>query len=294
MLGSIEVSVLGLGTGRLASLGAGNSSREIARLLDTASELGITFIDTADTYGSSAAERILGNLLRSRPGRFHVATKGGLAVADLPGPLRPLNQFAKKGLQKAGRVDNFAPAVIRKRLEASLRRLRTDAVDVYYLHLPPLQAVRDEQLIATMGDALKSGKIRQFGISSDDPAVLRVAVELAECTVVQTHVSPFAGGGGFEETRTEMVAAGMSVVANHVLAGADGPPSPVQQAIARRASEVGLSQRGVLIRHAAAQPGVAVVLVGTSNPAHLRENASTCMTPVEADDVLQVGVRRCR
>ena len=60
----IKVSPIGLGTSRLASLGAGHSVRQAARLLDVAFDLGVTFIDTADTYGSTACERWLGEVMQ--------------------------------------------------------------------------------------------------------------------------------------------------------------------------------------------------------------------------------------
>ena len=103
-IGGFKVSVLGLGTGRLASLGAGGSLSHAARLLDAAADLGISFIDTADTYGSTQAERWLGELMHKRV-RFVVAAKCGLATVDLPRPLRPLNQPAKKSCN--GSADNI-------------------------------------------------------------------------------------------------------------------------------------------------------------------------------------------
>lgn len=281
-LGNLDVSLLGLGTSRLASLGAGNSRADVERLLDTASDLGIDFIDTADTYASSACESALGRLLSTRPGRFSVATKGGFVFADLPGPFKPLNQFAKKGFQRLGRHQNFAPDVIRKRLDGSLRRLRRDAIDVYFLHEPPLDAVRNDALIRVLDDAVVAGKIRQFGISSTDPDVLQTATDIPSCTVIQTRVA--AGVDELSDSHGVRFA-GKPVVANQVVATGAGSPA-VDVAVSRRASESGLTRAGVLLRNAAAQPNVAVVLVGTRNPAHLRENAGALSAPVGPTDLL--------
>jgi aryl-alcohol dehydrogenase-like predicted oxidoreductase len=284
-LGTLQVSVLGLGTGRLASLGAGTSRTDAIRLIEAASDLGINLIDTADTYGSAACERLIGEALRLRPGRFHIGTKGGLAVADLPGPLRPLNQFAKKGLQKLGRVENFEPAVIRRRLDASLRRLQVDTIDIYYLHLPPLGAVRNGELIGVIEAAVRAGKIRHFGVSSDDPDVLRAAAQLPQCTVVQTRVG-VRSATGFSGAAPELQEAGTHVVANHVLGSGTGGDRELNAAVDRRADELSLTRTGVLLRNAAAQPGVAAVLVGTSNPEHLRANVEACASPVGPEDRL--------
>ena len=95
-IGGFKVSVLGLGTSRLASLGAGGSLRQAGRLLDAAADLGVSFIDTADTYGSTQAERWLGELMQKHGHRFVVATKCGLPTVDLPRPLRPFNQPSKE------------------------------------------------------------------------------------------------------------------------------------------------------------------------------------------------------
>lgn len=283
LVGNLEVSLLGLGTSRLASLGARNSRSDIARLLDTASDLGIDLIDTADTYGSSACESVLGQLLSKRQGRFSVATKGGFVFADLPGPLRPLNQFAKKGMQRLGNHQNFAPDVIRQRLHDSLRRLRVDAIEIYFLHEPPLEAVRNDDLIRMLADARVAGTIRQFGISSVNPDVLRAAADIPSCTVIQTRVTArFDGASGSDHCGL----AGKPIVANQVVAaGAERPPW-AEAAIARRASERGLTRAGVLLRNAAAQPDVAVVLVGTRNPTHLRENAAALSAPIGPADLL--------
>src|SRR5580700_1104630 len=160
----MEVSVLGLGTSRLASLGTRHSRRDVARLLDTASEQGVNFIDTADTYGSGACERLLGVLLRGQPERFTIATKGGLGGVDLPVPLRPLNQLLKARLRRTGRAMAFDPIVIARRIDGSLRRLRRDAIDLYFLHDPPLPALTDD-LVQVMLNAIAAGKIVRFGVS---------------------------------------------------------------------------------------------------------------------------------
>jgi aryl-alcohol dehydrogenase-like predicted oxidoreductase len=76
---------MGLGTPRLASLGARHTVRQVARLLDVFFDLGVSFIDTANTYGSTICERCLGEVTHRQPHRFLVASKCGLPRADLPG-----------------------------------------------------------------------------------------------------------------------------------------------------------------------------------------------------------------
>jgi aryl-alcohol dehydrogenase-like predicted oxidoreductase len=282
-IGDLDVSVLGIGTSRLASLGSGHTRAQAARLLDAASDLGVDFIDTADTYGSGAAERLLGSLLRTRPDRFRIATKGGLTVVDFPQPLRPLNQFAKVALRRAGRVHYLAPAVIRRRIEDSLRRLGRETVDLYYLHDPPIEAVTDD-LIGVLTRAEREGKIRHIGLSSTSAPVLRADADIPACRAVQTRVNPVDTWAS-EEWAANAGLATMPIVANQVLArGAMGPNA--ERDLERQATERGISPTAALLRHAAAQPGVHVVLLGTADPRHLEEAAQALEQPPSVNDRL--------
>jgi aryl-alcohol dehydrogenase-like predicted oxidoreductase len=292
-LGDLRVSLLGLGTSRLASLGARHSDADISRLLDTATDMGVNFIDTADTYGSGACERRLGELLSRRKDRFHIATKGGFCFVDLPRPLRFLNQFGKKGLQLLGRHQDFSPAVIARRIEKSLRRLRVEAIDLYFLHEVTLLALRNEELIDVIFEARKQGKVRNVGVSSSDKRVLEAAAEIAGVTAVQTAVNPFPGNA-FEACAPLLDSAGVGVVANGVLlsgrttisAAASVSERSILMAAEIAARDRGLTVPGVLIRQAASQSGVRVVLTGTSDPRHLRENAESLTGEITGADRL--------
>jgi len=282
-LGDIDVSVLGIGTSRLASLGSGHTRAQAARLLDTAWDLGVDFIDTADTYGSSAAERLLGSLLRTRKDRFRIATKGGLTVVDLPKPLRPLNQFAKAALRHASREHYLAPDVIRRRIDNSLRRLERETIDIYFLHDPPIDALTDE-LIGVLAQAEKAGKIRHFGLSSNSPSTLRAAAGIPGCTVVQTRVNPVTTATS-EDWAADLGLATLPIVASQVLAKGSMNGTAVRT-LERRAAERAITPTAALLRHAAAQPGVEVVLLGTANPRHLEEAAHALEQPPSVADRL--------
>ena len=283
----MEVSVLGLGTSRLASLGTRNSPRDISGLLDVASELGVNFIDTADTYGSGACERLLGQILRQQPERFTIATKGGLPVVDLPPPLRPLNQLVKAGLRRTGRNVDLGPGLIARRIEGSLRRLRRDAIDLYFLHNPPLCALTDD-LVEVMNAAIAAGKIVRFGVSSHSVAVLEAATQIPGCRILQTSAGrlkpgELVNGNRFQNQDFELIA-------NQVLT-TDALDSAAEQVIERKAQARGLERHAVLIRHAASLPKVRVVLVGTGNARHLEQAARALSTPISISDRLPT-VRR--
>jgi aryl-alcohol dehydrogenase-like predicted oxidoreductase len=289
-LGSLRVSLLGLGTGRLASLGSGNTAASAARLIDAAHDLGVNVIDTADSYGSTDCERLLGDLLASRRNRFHIVTKGGHVVADLPGPFRRLNQFAKKGLQTVGRDQNFDPGRIAKAIDGSLGRLRVDVIDYYLLHWPTAADVGNEKLIDALRDAQTAGKVRHFGISSNEPEVLRMAVRIPGCTLIETAINPISHATN-APVLAEIDAAGLGVIANHVFLagralsstmGAD--ERAVSNAIDAAATRRGRSRMDVLLRFAAAQASVATVLSGTANAQHLIENATALDPSITHED----------
>jgi aryl-alcohol dehydrogenase-like predicted oxidoreductase len=294
-IGGFKVSVLGLGTGRLASLGAGRSVRDAARLLDAAADLGVTFIDTADTYGSTQAERWLGELTGKRAQRFVVATKCGLPVADLPGPLRSFNQPAKKVLQRVGPPHHLRPAHVRRSIDASLARLRRERIEIYFVHEPPAGVERMDDLFAVLDDARAAGKIGVYGVCSGDAGIIGAVTEAGRCSVVETAADPLAAGRLVSALGPAAEAGRVEVIANHVLAGAvhspagaGAPPAAVSldQKLSLLAAERGLSRVQLLIRHAAAVPGVRVVLTGTSDPAHLAQNVAALELPVTAEDLL--------
>jgi aryl-alcohol dehydrogenase-like predicted oxidoreductase len=295
-IGGFKVSVLGLGTGRLASLGAGGSLRDAARLLDAAADLGISFIDTADTYGSTQAERWLGELMHKHHQRFVVATKCGLATVDLPRPLRPLNQPAKKILQRVGRQHYLDPAHVTHSIDASLRRLRREQIELYFIHEPPVGVEHMEHLFAVLDGARVAGKIGAYGVCTPDPQSIRAVINANRCEAVQTAVDPLSTDR--LRTALESVTAPdrVEVVANHVLgrlrphAATGGETDHAAALFDRRLDELsaerGVSKAHLLIRHAAALNNVRVVLTGTSNPAHLADNAAALALPVMQEDLL--------
>jgi pyridoxine 4-dehydrogenase len=292
----IRVSPIGLGTSRLASLGARNSVRQVSRLLDIAFDLGVNFIDTADTYGSTTCERWLGEAMHRPPHRFVVASKCGLPTSDLPGPLGIFNQPAKKILQRLGHDHYLDPGYVRRSIDASLRRLRRERIEFYFLHSPPLGVEKMDGLFEVLGDARARGKIGAFGISSADLRVIDAVTRVHKCRIAQTAVNPRTT----ETLMTFLNSTGEGeapvLVANGVLTGTslqgmkrrdralntDSLPSQHGS----RGANLKLTEAQLLIRHAAALNQVKVVLVGTSDPAHLAEDVAALATPARYEDLL--------
>ena len=150
----VEVSEIGFGAWTLGLDWWGKVTAEDARrLVDRAIELGITFFDTADTYGAGAGEERLGEALAGRSG-IEIGTKFGYDITV------PHDQSSH-----SERPTNWDPAHIRSACEASLRRLRADVIDVYELHNPRMAQVRDDAIFELMESLKDEGKIRSYGVA---------------------------------------------------------------------------------------------------------------------------------
>lgn len=167
----LEVSAIGLGCMGL-STGYGpplDRGRAIA-LIRRAVELGVTFFDTAEAYGPFTNEALLGEALEPFGDAVVIATKFGFENAD-----------ARAGVDSR-------PATIRAVCEASLRRLRRDAIDLFYQHrVDP--AVPIEEVAATVGALIREGKVRHFGLSEAGVSTIRRAHAVQPVTALQSEYS---------------------------------------------------------------------------------------------------------
>jgi aryl-alcohol dehydrogenase-like predicted oxidoreductase len=153
----LEVSALCLGT---MTFGDRTDAAEAQRIADAAFDAGVNFIDTADAYGIGASERIVGAAIRANRRRWILATKVGNPMTKKP---------HDGGLSRRW---------IHRACDDSLARLATDCIDIYYLHKDDPDTPIAET-IGAMGDLLKSGKVRYFGVSNYRG--WRIAEVVAEC-----------------------------------------------------------------------------------------------------------------
>lgn len=154
-IGSLQVTVVGLGTN---NFGMGMPADEVGPVVDAALEAGINFFDTSDSYGES--EQRLGAALGRRRDDVLIATKFGSPV---------------RGEEGTG---GAKPDYVRRALDASLRRLGTDRIDLYQIHRPdPATPIADT--LGVLAEAVHAGKVREIGCSNFSAEQLREAEEAA-------------------------------------------------------------------------------------------------------------------
>ena len=174
----LEVSALGLGCmGMSFSYGPPKDRQEMISLLRTAVERGITFFDTAEVYGPFTNEELVGEALAPLRGRVVIATKFGFDTSVDP-----------RAMKGSGPVLNSRPEHIREVAEASLRRLRTDVIDLFYQHRVDPE-VPIEEVAGAVKELIQEGKVKHFGLSEAGIETIRRAHAVQPVACVQNEYS---------------------------------------------------------------------------------------------------------
>ena len=220
----LRVSSLGLGCmGFSHAYGAAMDKKDAIRLLQRAVDMGYTFFDTAEVYGTSddphVNEQLVGEALAPYRDKIAIATKFGLRFdfdsGKVPLPL----------------IKDSSPKAIRRSVEGSLKRLKTDHIDLYFQHRID-SAVAPEEVAHVMAQLIQEGKITHWGISEADEEYLRRADAVCKVTAVQNRYSMMARGyeplfPALEELNIGFVA--FSPMANGFLTGRYGKQEKVDE-----------------------------------------------------------------
>ena len=179
-----RVSEIGFGGARIGGLLAQDGGRATSlKTLEAACDAGINFFDTADMYSQGESEILVGKAFRNKRDRVFIATKGGYSLPRQKRLIQLIKPFAKPivralGLRRSavpaslsGTVSqDFSPGYLREAVEASLRRLQSDHIDLYQLHSPPREELTGSRLqdaLGLLGRLKTEGKIREYGIALD-------------------------------------------------------------------------------------------------------------------------------
>jgi aryl-alcohol dehydrogenase-like predicted oxidoreductase len=267
------VARLGLGTMRLTGKGIWGEPAdrgEAIRVVRRAAELGVNFIDTADSYGPYVSESIIADALYPYPQSVVIATKGGF---ERPGP----DQW----------VENGRPEHLKSACESSLRRLRLERIGLYQLHrIDPKVPVEDQ--LGALRDLQAKGKIKHIGLSEVSARQLQHARTIAPIASVQNRYS--VTDRGSEDVldyceQNDIVFIPWFPLAAGQLSGADSP-------LRRVAAQKNATPSQVALAWLLARSPVIVPIPGTSKVAHLIENvaaAAITLTEDEFNTLNQIG-----
>ena len=264
--GELEVSRLGFGAMRLTGPGITGppADREGAiAVLRRAVELGVNHVDTADAYGPDVSEELIAEALHPYPDDLVIATKGGLVRTGEGG------EWPKDG----------RPEHLREACEGSLRRLRVDAIDVYYLHRPDPE-VPYEESVGALKELRDEGKIRHVAVSNASAELLAIARGIVDIALVQNQYS--LTDRRSQDVLDTCAEAGIGFVPWAPLdAGALDPAGPVAE-IARNHDatppQIGLAW----LLHTS--PAI-LPIPGTSSLGHLEENVAAAEIELAADEL---------
>jgi pyridoxine 4-dehydrogenase len=266
--GDLVVRRLGFGAMRITGSGIWGEPADADQARATlrrAVELGVNFIDTADSYGPQVSERLIGETLYPYPDDLVIATKGGLVR---PGPSR---------WNADGR-----PEHLREACEGSLRRLRLDQIPLYQFHRPD-PAVPLAESLGMLVQLKDDGKIRHIGISNVSEAQLRAAQQITPVASVQNRYNA-------ADRKSEAM---VDTCEQEQIAFL--PWAPIQQsdsnpAVAEAAKRHGASPRQIVLAWLLARSPQILPIPGTGSPEHVETNiaaASIELTPEEVTAITQ-------
>ena len=268
--GDLEVNRVGFGAMRITGEGIWGEPpdpEEAYRVLRRAIELGVNFIDTADSYGPEVSERLITETLYPYPEGLVVATKGGLAR---PGPGRW--------------VPDGRPEHLREACEGSLRRLKVERIDLYQLHRIDSR-VNPEEQFGALAELREEGKVRHVGLSEVGVEEIRQAREIVPIATVQNRYSLV--DRSYEDVLDFCELEGIGFIPWFPLATGDlaRPGGPLDDIAARR----GVAPAQVALAWLLMRSPVMLLIPGTSSVEHLEENVAAASLRLEEEEFEEIA-----
>lgn len=281
-LGRTQLSVTALGYGTMGLRGPRTWGVRVVdeataeRMLHAVLDAGINFLDTSPDYGLS--EERIGRYLAGRRDEFYLATKCGCVYTQRDDHLELTHVWQ--------------PEVVRQNLETSLRRLRTDHIDLLQFHGGDAETLRTAGLIDLLEDFRARGLVRFLGVSSSLPHL----PALVELEVFDTFQIPFSClAPEHDAWITEAARRGAGIILRGGIAQG-GPAAEIQRpalnavwSAARIAEDLlpaGMSPAELILRYTLSHPHAHTTIVGTCNPDHLHDNVAAANAGPLPDDLL--------
>jgi len=271
LIGSdLRVTRLGFGAMRITGKGIWGQPADRAgaiKVLRRAVELGINFIDTADSYGPNVSEEIIAEALHPYPANLVIATKGGF---ERPGPDRW--------------VENGKPEHLRAACEGSLRRLRLDRIDLYQLHRIDLKVPAEDQ-IGTLKNLQAEGKIKHIGLSEVNVRQIQHAQTIVPIVSVQNRysVTDRASEDVLKYSEKQKIAfIPWFPLAAGRLSNADSP-------VGRLAARWKATPSQVALAWLLARSPVMLPIPGTSSVEHLEENVAAAALKIDENKMQELA-----
>uniref|UniRef100_UPI0035944615 aldo/keto reductase n=1 Tax=Persicitalea sp. TaxID=3100273 RepID=UPI0035944615 len=266
--GDLNINRLGYGAMRITGSGIWGppeNRNEAIRVLRRLPELGINFIDTADSYGPNISEKLIAEALHPYPAGMIIATKGGLTR---PGP----NKW----------VPNGRPEHLRASLEGSLRRLKAERIDLYQLHRIDTEVPMEESL-GVLKDAQKEGLIRHIGLSEVSTEQLEQATKTVEVATVQNMYN--LGERRWEDSLKWCEKNNVGFIPWYPLSAGS---INSQKSIKNIAKKHEVSEYQVALAWLLQRSSVMLPIPGTSSVKHLEENAAAASLQLDKDDIREL------
>jgi pyridoxine 4-dehydrogenase len=267
-LGDLVVQRMGFGAMRVTGAGVWGPPRDreaAKRLLRRALELGVNFLDTADSYGPDVSEETIAEALHPYPQGLVIGTKGG---------------FTRPG--RSWRADG-RPEHLRAAIDGSLERLRLARIDLYQFHTPDARVPFAES-IGALAEAQRAGKIRHIGLSNVSLAQLEEARRMVSVVSVQNEYN--LGDRASEDVLAACARHGIAFIPWYPL----GAGSVLRSAKVKRvAMRHGATPAQIALAWLLAHSPVMLPIPGTGSIAHLEENVGAAALRLSAEDLAALG-----